>query len=65
MAGQSPCPDVNGPVYWQAKLGEEKHNPFLNFSLTQVLHFPNWNLGLVELAFSSIFKGMERDGWLL
>jgi hypothetical protein len=57
--------DVNGPVYWQAKLGEGKHNPFLNFSLTQVLHFLNWNLEMFELAVRSIFKGMERDVGLL
>jgi hypothetical protein len=65
MAAQSPSPDVNGPVYWQAKLGEGKQNPLLNFPLTQVLHFPNWNLEMFELAVRSILKGMEPDGGLL
>jgi hypothetical protein len=65
MAGQSPNPDVNGPVYWQAKLGEGKHNPLLNFSLAQVLHFPNWNLEMLALSGRRVFKGMEHDGGLL
>jgi hypothetical protein len=62
---QTPSLDVNGPVYWQTKLGEGKHNPLLNFPLSQVLHFPNWNLEMFELAFRRIFKGMEPVGGLL
>jgi hypothetical protein len=57
MASQPHGPDVNGPVYWRAKL-DEGNNPQSapQLSVTQVLHFLNWK------SFpSDIFKGMERN----
>jgi hypothetical protein len=51
MASQPHGPDVNGPVYWRAKL-DEGNNPQSapQLSVTQVLHFLNWNLVMLEFS---------------
>lgn len=67
MGSQPPGPDINGPVYWRAKLGEGKHNPK---SVSQLFShssapFSQLELGDVLACRPYIFKGMERNCELL